>query len=131
MRDRYGTNQRRARRAKAIVHAPDLGAGPEAWLKHFAGSVDLFPELSAAARIELAWRLTKATWDVPLNAKTLDLSKKERKAVNMSPPVALNCRDGEQMSRQLSGVKRTRHGPSRAAVIDPKRTLGSRSMTCA
>src|SRR5271166_2096962 len=38
------------------------------------------------------------------------------------PLMALNCRDGEQMSRQLSGVKRTRHGTSRAAVIDPKRT---------
>ena len=42
----------------------------------------------------------------------------------MSLLVALNCRDGEQMSRQLSGVKRTRHGTSRAAVIDPKRTSG-------
>ena len=36
--------------------------------------------------------------------------------------MALNCRDGEQMSRQLSGVKRTRHGTSRAAVIDPEQT---------
>jgi hypothetical protein len=40
----------------------------------------------------------------------------------MSPLLALNCRDGERMSRQLSGVKRTRHETSRAAAFDPKRT---------
>ena len=40
--------------------------------------------------------------------------------------MALNCRVGRRLSRQLSGVKRTRQIKSAAAVYDPKRTSGIR-----
>ena len=80
------------------------------------------------------WRESNNAWSA-----TSFLSKNKTRSVNeprssgslrisdmtlmgLCPLLALNCRDGEQMSRQLSGVKRTRHGTSRAAVIDPKRT---------
>ena len=45
--------------------------------------------------------------------------------------MALNYRDGERMSRQLLGVKRTRHFGGSAAVIDPKRTWGNRGYASA
>jgi hypothetical protein len=80
MRDRYSTNQRRARRRKAKIHAPTFGQ-PEAWLKHFAHSIDTFSGLDAAARIELAWGLNQAAWNVSLNASTLDLNKNERRVI--------------------------------------------------
>ena len=38
------------------------------------------------------------------------------------PYMALNCLDGERMSRQLLGVKQPPPGLDRAAVIDPKRS---------
>jgi hypothetical protein len=40
--------------------------------------------------------------------------------------MALSGRNSERMARQLLGVKRPRHGSSRAATNDPKRTWGGR-----
>jgi hypothetical protein len=51
--------------------------------------------------------------------------------VRRSPVMALSCRAGRRQPRQLSGVKRTSQLDRAAAASDPKRTLGSRSMTCA
>jgi hypothetical protein len=43
----------------------------------------------------------------------------------LSPLLAHSCRAGWQLSRRLSGVKRTRLTLRRAAANDPKRTFGT------